>query len=47
MIGLIAFVIIVFIISYAWASGIHKMYRDFPDYKGDDFLDWDDIKDKL
>jgi hypothetical protein len=40
----VIFVIIVLaaVISIAWASGIHSMHRDHPDYKGEDFLDWDD-----
>jgi hypothetical protein len=47
MITAVILIIIISFISYVWASGIEKMHRDFPDYKGDDFLDWDDIKDKL
>ena len=32
----------VVIISWAWATGIDNMKENHPDYKGEDFLDWDD-----
>lgn len=32
--------VISFIISYLWVQGIDKMKREYPDYKGEDFLDW-------
>jgi len=35
-------IVVAAVISIAWASGIHSMHRDHPDYKGEDFLDWDD-----
>jgi hypothetical protein len=31
---------IVFLISYLWVQGIHKMKNEHPDYKGEDFLNW-------
>jgi hypothetical protein len=34
--------IITVIISILWARGIDKMTHEHPDYKGDDFLNWDD-----
>ena len=30
------------IISWAWVSGIDNMSRNHPEYKGEDFLNWDD-----
>jgi hypothetical protein len=30
------------IISYLWVRGIDFMKENHPDYKGDDFLDWDE-----
>jgi len=35
------------IISYLWVRGIDYMKENHPDYKGEDFLDWEiDEKDK-
>ena len=33
------------IISYLWVRGIDNMKKNHPDYKGEDFLDWDKNKD--
>lgn len=46
MIIAVLLIIIISLISYFWASGIERMNTDYPDYKGDDFLDWDNLKDK-
>ena len=35
-------VIVVGIISYLWVRGIDYMKENHPDYKGDDFLNWDE-----
>jgi len=35
-------VAVVAIISYFWVQGIDYMKENHPDYKGEDFLDWDD-----
>jgi hypothetical protein len=32
------------IICWAWATGIDNMKEKHPDYKGEDFLNWDDDK---
>jgi hypothetical protein len=32
------------IISYLWVRGIDNMKRNYPEYKGEDFLDWDKEK---
>ena len=29
------------VISFLWVSGIDNMKNNHPDYKGGDFLDWD------
>ena len=34
----------VVIVSWIWATGIDNMKENHPDYKGEDFLDWDDNK---
>lgn len=34
--------IITALISWMWANGIDKMKNEHPNYKGEDFLDWDD-----
>lgn len=30
------------IVSYFWVRGIDYMKENHPDYKGDDFLNWDE-----
>jgi hypothetical protein len=34
--------VVVAIISYFWVRGIDYMKENHPDYKGEDFLNWDD-----
>ena len=34
--------VVVTIISYLWVRGIDYMKENHPDYKGDDFLNWDE-----
>ena len=34
--------VVVAIISWRWVNGIDYMQRNHPDYKGEDFLNWDD-----
>ena len=34
--------VVVAIISYFWVRGIDYMKENHPDYKGDDFLNWDE-----
>lgn len=29
------------ILVYAWVRGIDSMHKNYPDYKGEDFLNWD------
>lgn len=42
MVGLIILIITMLIlISVAWASGIDMMKQQHPDYKGEEFLNWD------
>ena len=33
------------IISYLWVRGIDNMKKNHPNYKGDDFLNWDKDED--
>ena len=35
-------IVIVAIISYFWVRGIDYMKENHPDYKGEDFLNWDE-----
>jgi hypothetical protein len=45
MIGIWFFMFIfVLIISILWVRGIDNMKKNHPDYKGEDFLDWDKMK---
>ena len=37
-------IIITIIIAALWTRGIDKMKNEHPDYKGEDFLNWDDDK---
>ena len=37
-------VIFVLTISLLWVRGIDNMKKNHPDYKGEDFLDWDKMK---
>jgi hypothetical protein len=34
-------VVFVVILSYVWAKGIDNMKENHPDYKGEEFLNWD------
>ena len=42
---MVTFFIVMFvfvaILSYAWVKGISNMKENHPDYKGEDFLNWD------
>jgi hypothetical protein len=42
--GIIITLIVVIPISILWVRGIDNMKKNYPDYKGGDFLDWDDNK---
>ena len=37
-------ILFVTIISFFWVRGIDYMKENHPDYKGEDFLNWDDNK---
>jgi len=41
IIGIIS-VIIAAIIAWFWVKGIDNMKKNHPDYKGEDFLNWDE-----
>ena len=34
-------VVFVVILSYVWAKGIDNMKENHPDYKGEEFLNWE------
>jgi len=40
---LVEFITVV-LVSLVWVRGIDKMMSEHPEYKGGDFLDWDDNK---
>jgi len=42
MIGIIISAVISVIVGILWTKGIDNMKENHPDYKGGDFLDWDD-----
>lgn len=42
--GIIVTLVVVIPISILWVRGIDNMKKNHPDYKGEDFLDWDDNK---
>ena len=44
MVGLIITLIIVIPIAILWVQGIDNMKKNHPDYKGNDFLNWDENK---
>ena len=44
MVGLIITLIIVIPIAILWVNSITNMQKNHPDYKGEDFLNWDDDK---
>ena len=41
MVGLIIVLAIAIPVAFLWVRGIDKMQNKHPDYKGGDFLDWD------
>lgn len=46
MIGIILFILAVsFSIAWLWAGGIDYMMKYHPDYKGEDFLNWETNED--
>jgi hypothetical protein len=42
IIGIIS--VVAGVLAFLWADGIDYMSKNHPDYKGEDFLDWDDNK---
>ena len=40
---LIIFIFVV-LISWGWVNGIENMRKNHPNYKGEDFLNWDEDK---
>ena len=41
MIAFIIILVLIVVAAIGWASGINKMQEEHPEYKGEDFLDWD------
>lgn len=41
MIAFIIILVLIVVAAIGWASGINKMQEEYPEYKGEDFLDWD------
>jgi len=33
---------VITLISYLWVKGIDNMKENYPDYKGEDWLNWDE-----
>lgn len=43
-VGIFCSIIGASIISIIWVLGIDNMKKNYPEYKGEDFLNWDDDK---
>ena len=41
---IIMFIVVAFI-SWRWVVGIDNMYKNHPEYKGEDFLNWGEDED--
>jgi hypothetical protein len=41
MIIIFILIVVASVVSIAFTSGIHKMNEEHPEYKGEDFLDWE------
>lgn len=41
MIPFIIILVLIAVASIGLASGVNKMHEEHPEYKADDFLDWD------
>ena len=45
MVGVIIFVVAsTALLSWSWVRGIDHMKKNHPDYKGEDFLDWENAE---
>lgn len=45
MVGLIVGLVVgLILLSWGWVEGIDRIDKDHPDYKGEEFLNWDDNK---
>lgn len=44
IIGIIITLIVTISITILWIKGIDNMKNKYPDYKGEDWLNWDDNK---
>ena len=44
IIGIIVTLIVVIPVAILWVRGIDNMKKNHPDYKGEDWLNWDDNK---
>jgi len=42
MIGIVISAVVSVIVGILWVRGIDNMKEGDPDYKGEDFLDWED-----
>jgi len=42
MMAMVIAAIVSVIVGILWTNGISNMKEEHPDYKGNDFLDWDD-----
>jgi len=44
--GLVLFIVLLVagVVSYFWVRGIDYMQKSHPDYKGEDFLNWDETE---
>jgi hypothetical protein len=42
MVGLIIVILVSMSVSILWVKGIDNMKQNHPEYKGEDFLNWDE-----
>ena len=41
LVGVVCVLLMVLPVTYLWITGIDYMMKNHPDYKGDDFLNWE------
>ena len=44
--GILIIFILAIVVSVMWVGGIDKMKKEYPDYKGEDYLNWNEIDKK-
>jgi len=42
ILGIIISVVVAATVAWFWVDGVNKMKQNHPDYKGEDWLNWDE-----